>query len=180
MDGPAPRHSTPPNRSGGVGHYQPQGGAIHGSMQRRRHRYEYTRVLPAKGGEGGRSHMGTYIYIYIYNAYIYIYIYLFITHTYIHIHTYIIYTYKYIIYIIHTHTLSPVPELPPPNGIVPPTPPSRMSSGEGPCLFTSIHSSPRGYYSILHYVSEGTTPRQRKPSAVLTHCTNSCQSGETL
>ena len=27
-------------------------GAVYGSMQRRRHRYEYTRALPARGGEG--------------------------------------------------------------------------------------------------------------------------------
>ena len=74
--------------------------------------------------------------------------------------------YIYIIYIY----VSPVP--PPWYG--PPTSrPARPVARLLPyCLFTSIHSSPRGYYSILHYdsilhyVSEGTTPRQRGPSAV--------------
>ena len=135
----------------------------------------YKGTTSQRGGRGKISYGDIYIYIYIYIytfiTHTYINIYIFITHTYIHIHTYIVYTYSisiYIIYIyiIHTHTLSPVPELPPPNGIVPPPPRPAMSSGEGPGLFTSIHSSPRGYYSILHYVSEGTTPRQRKPSAV--------------
>ena len=68
--------------------------------------------------------------------------------------------YIYIIYIY----VSPVP--PPWYG--PPTSrPARPVARLLPyCLFTSIHSPPRGYYSILHYVSEGTTPRQRGPSAV--------------
>ena len=60
--------------------------------------------------------------------------------------------------------MSPVPGLPPPSV------PHVQWPGSFPigpyCLFTSIHSSPRGYYSILHYVSEGTTPRQGGPSAV--------------
>ena len=73
-------YTSPPTGlgGGGVGHYQPQGGrgrshmgAAYGSMQRRRHRYEYSRALPATGGEGGRSHIGAYLYIYIYTKYIF-------------------------------------------------------------------------------------------------------------
>ena len=48
-----------------------------------------------------------------------------------------------------------------PHGMVlPPTPRAArpVASLLPYCLFTSIHSSPRGYYSILHYVSESTTP----------------------
>ena len=71
-------------------------GAVHGSMQRRRHRYEYTRALPATGGKGEISYGGIYmiinIYIYIiyiYNLFIYnVHIYNIRVYIYMHIYIY--------------------------------------------------------------------------------------------
>ena len=77
VHGPVLRLSTPPwvggwgegggplPATGGEG-VRSHMGAVYGSMQRQRHRYEYTRALPATGGKGGDLIWGQEnVYIYI-------------------------------------------------------------------------------------------------------------------